>query len=282
MLHLLVALACSTSPAEPATLANPVRIDRMGARVASHGSDVRAAQAGTPPQDDRPEIAARCKELDEALDGHGKHDPHAMELVAKLAGDFATSGPKDKDRIAKLVGRAVGDPRKQPEKGKFDDRLARVAVKALGDMQDLGARELIDALPSKPVQKNGGLLEELLFELGRTQSKRAVDVLVENAEIRSIACLRGASRGLVHFGDADLATRKKIFEGLFKPMASLADEARSDGGAGGYSAKELFEGARDAAYAVLETVAKHEEPDIDAWQRWWNKNKAADWSKPSK
>lgn len=267
LLTLVVALALPASEASSAD---------------SHRRTTSAARAAQTPQDDRPEIAARCKELDEALDTHGKEDARAIELVTKLGTEAAALGPKDKDRIAKLLGRALVDPRKQPEKGKFEDRLARAAAKTLGSLGEQGARELAAGVDAKTVQKNGPLVEEVLAELGRTQAKKAVEVLADNAGVRSVFCVRGAARGMAFFAESDQPTRKKLFEALFKPMMSMADEARGEGTTAAYLAKDVFEGARDASYVAFETLAKHEEPDIDAWQRWWNKNKAADWSKPSK
>lgn len=233
----------------------------------------------TAPQDARPDIAALLKQFDALLDTHGKEDERASEVVGTLATEFAKCGPRDQSAIAKAAGRALRDPRPRPERKLHEDRLAMAAAKALGHMGDAGAKELVPALELKQFRVNGPLLEVTTEELGRTRAKIAIGPLLDMANTRSVHCMRGAANGIAHFAESDGATRKKLFEGLMKAMVSLSDEAEATDTPSAYVAKEIFEGARDATYATLKGLTDASEPDIDAWRKWWNKNKNSSWER---
>lgn len=234
-------------------------------------------------QEPRPEIAKLLADLDAAVDKHGKEDAKAIESVRLLSALYEKCGPKDRADLVPQIGRALRDPRPRPDKKSHEDKLAIAAARALGGMGDAGAKELAPALELKHFRINGPLIEETIAELGRTHAKAAVEPMLEMAGFRSAWCVRGAARGMVHWADADGATRKKLFEGLLKPMKSMADEARSDASGAGGMAKDTFEGARDASYAALEALSGTSEPvDIDVWLKWWNNHKNERWDAPKK
>ncbi len=232
-------------------------------------------------EEPRPEITRLVTDLDAAVKKDGKEDEQALAIVGRLAGMYEKCSPVERELVVKQVGRALRDPRPRPDKKSFEDKLAMSAALALGSMGDAGAKELAPALALKHFRVDGPLLEETTAQLGRTRSKAAIEPLIEMAGIRSVYCVRGAARGAAHWGEADAATRKKLFEALLKPMQSMADEARSGtagSGGAGIAAKDVFEGARDATYAALAALSGNTEVrDIDAWQAWWNNNKSKSW-----
>jgi hypothetical protein len=249
--------------------------------VASAGEAGGDRTVGVPAvQDERPEIGQVVEALERTLGCDGKRDEEAVRLATSLAEHYPRSGPKDRASIARVLGRALNDPRKKPRgEEPARDRLPREAADALGGMGEHGARELERALAGNAVRANPALHEEALAAFGRTRAKRAIELLIDRAGERDLASLRGAARGLRCFGDAEPATRKRAFEALFRALITLADEARSSSEAGAWIAKDLFEGARADGYAALETLSGTREADIDAWQRWWNKNKQRAWEK---
>ena len=228
----------------------------------------------------RPEIVKLVADLEAAIEKHGKEDGKAIEKVALAGNAYEKCTPKERELIVKQVGRALRDPRARPDKKSYEHRLAIASAKALGSMGDAGAKELAPALALKHVRIDGELTEETTAELGRTRAKAALEPMREMAGTRSVHCIRGAARGAAHWGEADGATRKKLFEGLLKPMQSLADEARSGTGGGDWLAKDIFEGARDSTYAAFEALSGIADPiDIDGWRSWWNNNKNKSWDK---
>ncbi len=229
-------------------------------------------------QEPRPEVTRLVNDLDAAVKKDGKQDEQALAMVTQLAGMYEKCAPVERELIVKQIGRALRDPRPRPDKKTFEDRLAMASAQALGSMGDAGAKELAPALPLKHFRIDGALLEETTAQLGRTRAKIALEPLLEMVGVRSVYCVRGAARGAVHWGEADGATRKKLFEALLKPMQSLADEARSDSSGAGGVAKEIFEGARDSVYEALGVLSGGAEVrDIDAWLAWWNNNKNKSW-----
>lgn len=231
----------------------------------------------------RPEVTRIVTQLDEAVKQDGKEDARAIEYVQLLTAMYVRCSPDEREVIAARIGRALRDPRKPPDKKGPECRLALAAAAALGSMGDFGARELASALSLRHFEKHGPLLEETIAALGRTQSKDAIQPLLDMARVRDVYRVRGAARGLVHFAEADGATRKKLFEGLMKPMKSFADEMRSIDGPVGYPAKDTFEGARDATYTALTALTKYEgDLDIDGWAIWWDANKDANWDAVSR
>lgn len=240
---------------------------------------IPATLPAAPIEEPRPEITRLVADLDAAVKKDGKEDEQALAIVGRLGGMYEKCSSVERELIVKQVGRALRDPRQRPDKKSFEDKLAMSAALALGSMGDAGAKELAPALALKHFRIDGPLLEETTAQLGRTRSKTAIEPLLEMAGIRSVYCVRGAARGAASWGEADAATRRKLFEALLKPMQSLADEARSGpAGGAGPGAKEIFEGARDATYAALAVLSGNAETrDIDAWQAWWNNNKNKSW-----
>lgn len=231
----------------------------------------------------RPEVTRIVTQLDEAVKQDGKEDARAIEYVQLLTAMYPRCATDERKAIAQQIGRALRDPRKPPDKKGPECRLALASAAALGSMGEFGAQELLPALGLRHFEKHGPLLEETIAELGRTQSKDAIKPLMDMARVCSVYCVRGAARGMVHFADADGATRKKLFEGLLKPMVGWADEVRSTDGPVSYAAKDTFEGSRDASYTALAVLSKHVQPlDIDGWQKWWNNNKNARWSEKTR
>lgn len=229
-------------------------------------------------EEPRPEVTRLVIDLDAAVKKDGKEDGPALAMVERLAGMYEKCVPVERELVVKQIGRALRDPRKRPDKKSFENRLAIASAQALGSMGDAGAKELAPALELKHFRIDGMLLEETTAQLGRTRAKIAIEPLLEMAGVRSVHCVRGAARGAVHWGEADGATRKKLFEGLLKPMQSMADEARSGGSGAGYSVKEIFEGARDDVYEALGVLSGGADArDIDAWLAWWNNNKNKSW-----
>jgi hypothetical protein len=228
-------------------------------------------------EEPRPEITRLVADLDVAVKKDGKEDAKAIEIVDRLASMHEKCTPEEREAIAKQVGRALRDPRRRPDKKTHESRLATASARALGSMGDAGAKELVPALALKHFEDNGPLLEDTLAELGRTRSKAAIAPMLELAGDRELHCRRGTARGFAHWGEADGATRKKLFEALFKPMQSLADEARS-AGPGTEVAKDIFEGARDVTYDALAALSRDTGTrDIDGWLAWWNDHKNKSW-----
>jgi len=231
-------------------------------------------------EEPRPEVSRLVTGLDAAVKRDGKEDEQALAIVGRLADMYEKCLPVERELIVKQIGRALRDPRQRPDKKSFEHRLAMASAQALGSMGDAGAKELAPALALEQFRVDGALIEETIAQLGRTRAKLATEHLLEMAGFRSVHFVRGAARGALHWGEADGATRKKIFEALLKPMQAMADEARSDGSEAGYSAKQTFEGARDSVYEAFGVLSGGAEVrDIDAWLAWWNNNKNKSWDR---
>jgi HEAT repeat protein len=135
-----------------------------------------------------------------------------------------------------------------------------------------------------------GLQRELLLALGETRAPKAVEPLVEHLEHEDPRLVAAAGEALGSFERADAPLRKKLFEKVLNVLtaAKNASDAASQAqgtqpvpqpSPEGAVLAERYEQIRAPLSKTLARLAGAEQPDPEAWRRWWNKNKNASWQR---
>jgi hypothetical protein len=256
----LVALALPCSPALP-------------------GAGAPRAQ-GTPPQgqtppDARPEVAAKLEELAAHIKERGKADELAITTIDALKVEFQRSGPKDRAAIVKALAACFKATRKELEKGVPDDRLQFAAAEALGGMGPDSVKTLTELLGQKGLRSNLRLQARIAQSLGGTKDPRGLEPLLALLENKDKEMQVAGAAALTYFGESDLDTRKRVFE---QALHILMDQkSKKDADLNDFEAHDRWNAISGPLVTLLQRVARRIETDPDAWLRWWNKNKKADW-----
>jgi hypothetical protein len=247
------------------------------ARAAGAAPSGAVLQEETPPEDKRPEVAELCERLKAHAGARGAEDTEAIGAIDELIGQFARSGPKDRERIAKAVSKCLEEKRaERGEEGEpAPNRLYLAAAVALGRMGPESAGELEGWIEHKRHRKDLELQRALILSLGKTRVESATKALVDLLTNKEAALVAAAAEALGEYGEAPLALRKDLFEACLKTLMSAKGSMDAD--VTDNIARERYQTFAAALMTTLGRLAHHEEPDPEAWQRWWNKNKRDDW-----
>ena len=229
----------------------------------------------TPIVDKRPEV----KELLETFKAHtkkrGKEDEEAIAVLDKLYQEFPESGPKDRAAIVKAVEKSFKEKRNDElSPGVPDDRLYMAAATVLKDMGPESVKPLM-GLIGKAHKKNLRLQARLILSLGNTRHLDAVKTLTDLLKNKDAEVQAAGAQALGLYDEAPLKARKTMFEELLKTLMGVKGQMDSD--PQNIEARERYYAIAAPIVASLGSLSGHDEREPEAWQRWWNKNKKADW-----
>jgi hypothetical protein len=262
-LALLLTLALSPSPA-PAS-----------APAFSGASSGALRQDPAPLVDERPEVKALLDELGTHLKAKGEKDPEAIGVLDTFVQEFPNSGPKDRAAIVKALVECFDVKRtKEIEEGIPDDRLYQAAATALGVMGPESAKPLAALVGDKAHRKNLRLQQRLALSLGKTKSPEGQKTLLGLLKHKDAPMQAAGAEALANFFDADLDTRKTLFEELLK---TLMDQKVRKEDVTNLEAQERWNTISGPILETLQKLSGHGETDPDLWLRWWNDNKKKDW-----
>ncbi len=234
-----------------------------------------AVDASDDVPDKRAQVKALLDEFAAALKKRGEADPQAIEHIAALLGEFEKSGPKDREAIAKALGGALAEKRKELGPEQPDERLAVAAATALGRMGVDGGKQLQKNLEHKNLSDKPRARREVILALGNTRFEAGADDLMDLAKNHDAAIQAAAAEALGSFEGADQKLRKAIFKALFEVIMPVKNTV--DGDASDSEARERLNTISTPFLNTLKKVTGHEESDLQQWQRWWNHNKNEDW-----
>jgi hypothetical protein len=232
-----------------------------------------------PLPDKRPDIAEMIAKLDaDVAKNTPTGDNDAVADIDKLYQEFPKCGPKDRASVVKALSKCFEAKRKEAEEGVPNNKMHIAAARALGDMGPESTKPLVGWVGHKNFRKDLVLQRYLLLSLGKTRDKDGLKTLVVNLENKDASIVSAAAEAMGDFAESDQATRKEVFDALLKPLMSAKSQA--DVVSTDQIAKDRFDIIKAAIITSLGKLAKHTEQDPDEWQRWWNKNKRADWDAP--
>ncbi len=237
-------------------------------------------QEGAQVVDERPEIKALLETLTGHLKARGEEDEQAIAVIDKLVQEFPASGPKDRAAVVdQLEGCFKVKRTKELQEGVPDDRLYQAAAVALGTMGPESVKVLSSLIGDKSHKKNKSLQTRLALALGRTKSLEGLKTLLSLLKHPDAEMQAAGAEALGNFFDADLETRKTVFEELLKIL--MGQKAKKDLDPNDLEALERWNLISGPIIATLQKVTGHGETDPDQWQRWWNENKKKDWDAKS-
>jgi len=231
--------------------------------------------APTPVADKRPEVATLLDKLKDHASKDGKADRDAVGVIDQLNQEFKNSGPKDRQAIVKGLSKCFEERRQEKEGQPPENQLYLAAAVALGEMGPESTDALIAWIGHKNLRKDAAVQHRLILSLGKTKDKKAVKALVSNLDNKTSSLISAAAEALGEFHEADLETRKNVFESLLKTLMSA--KGAKDSNLQDTTAREKYDVIAAPIITSLGKLSKHDERDPDKWQNWWNKNKKLDW-----
>ncbi len=232
-----------------------------------------------PLPDKRPDVAELIAKLEaDVAKNTPAGDSDAVGDIDKLYQEFPKSGPKDRIAIVKALSKCFEAKRKETEEGVPNNKMYIAAARAMGDMGPESTKPLVGWVGHKNFRKDLVLQRYLLLSLGKTRDKDGLKTLIVSLENKDAAIVSAAAEAMGEFAEAPQDVRKEVFDALLKPLMaakSAADVVSTD-----QTAKDRFDIIKAAIITSLGKLSKHQEQDPDEWQRWWNKNKRADWDAP--
>lgn len=252
------------------------------------GSGVAVAQVPAAAGKASGSLAERLQQLAAAAgDRAMSQDEEAVRLLGECPAAWVESDAADRKRIVKAVDAALNDGALRSA-----DRteLYRAAIDALGRMEVDGARVLRRTydrkrFPQKPEWSSMRAL--LVANIGRTKDRAMIDFLCERAaRATEDEELAAAGEALGHHDDLPLAVRRDIVKTMITKYGGI--EASASGNVlradqpqtlDATNAKRTLEAIAGKWNATLAALTHQAFADANAWQRWYNKNKSANWDK---
>jgi HEAT repeat protein len=243
------------------------------------------AERGGKPAESQPALADLVDELQQELGHRSVDETHAKQLVERLAAEFTVCGTKDRAPIVRVIERCLAAKRQ----GKPETELVCHAARALAGMAPESLPVLVRALENKPLLKDKEIGRTLVLALGKTRDKAAVKPLLEVLDSDDDGLVAAAGEALGEHEGAPLATRKQLFEEVLKALMQAKDQmdAQTQGALDPNSphddaAARRYDTIQAALGTTLQRLSKQEARSAESWQRWWNKNKRANWDDKSK
>jgi len=232
-----------------------------------------------------PIVSSLVDELQQELARRAIDEARAKLLVERLASEFAVAGTKDRAPIVRVLERCLS----AKEQGKPDGELVCHAARALAGMAPESLPVLERALDNKALLKDQEIGRTLVLALGKTREKSATKTLLELLDNPEDVIVAAAGEALGEFEGAQLALRKQLFEEVLKTWSQAKDEhdalvqqtldPNSPHDAAAVKRYELLESAFSS---TLPRLSKQDARSVELWQRWFAKNKRADWDDRSK
>ena len=238
--------------------------------------------------DGREEVATLIVRLGELAEKRDGQAIEALAVIARLSEQFQKSGPGDKREIGRALARLFDTRKPAQKKDQPGDPLQLAAAEALGGMGPQSVPALIAAIGQKKLRDDLELQRQLMLALGRTCDKKGIEPLLDNLHNKDDVLIAAAGEALGSYERADQATRKRVFEEVLKTLVAVkssVDHAEHEQGTAetpqpspqGAAFADRYETIRAPLLGALARLSKHQETEPEAWQRWWNKNKKADW-----
>ena len=252
-----------------------------GAIASAQPASIPAVAVATQDPAPKPDERADVKELIAKLLGHadqrGKEDQEACATIDTLLKDFENYGPKDRVSVVKALGKVFTEKRQEDQDGVRQNSMFLAAAVALGRMGPESAPVLMDWIGHKSHRKDVALQRKLIDSLGRTKVEAGRGVLIKLLTDDESQIQAAAMEALGQYSEIELKLRKDTFEAVLKQLMSLRGAMLSD--STDLIARESYDAVVGPAMTTLRELSKHEESTPEEWQRWWNKNKRADWDK---
>ena len=233
-----------------------------------------ALQEDTPLEDKREVVAELIAQLHEYAGERGKQDQEAIGVIEELAREFPGSGPRDRKAIVKALDKCFKEKRKEVD-GVPQNQLYLGAAAVLGAMGPESVEVLIGWIGHKTHRADVTLQRLLIRMLGRTQNEDGVRPLVKLLTHRDPLIQSAASSALGEYAGADQKLRKEIFSELIKLLMNV--KGAKDSNPNDTVAEERWNVISAPVVSSLKVLSGHEEFRPEDWQRWYNKNKRADW-----
>ncbi len=244
-----------------------------------------AAPAGSGPAEVRPVVSGLVDELQQELARKAIDAAHAKELVLRLAAEFAISGTRERAPIVRAIERCLA----AKQQGKPDGELVCHAARALAGMAPESLPVLERALDNKALLKEKEIGRTLVLALGKTRDKSVTKTLLGLLDSPDDGIVAAAGEALGEFEGAPLALRKQLFEETLKALTQAKDQKDSQvqqtldpNSPHDAAAVKRYDALQAAFGATLQRLSKQDARSPELWQRWWTRNKRADWDDKSK
>ena len=239
---------------------------------------VSAAQ-DDPKPDKREEVKTLVAKFKAHTKERGKEDIEAVGVIDQLLKEFAASGPKDRELIAKTIGDALKERRKPTAEGVADNKLFLAAAIGLGECAPESVPVLTGWIDHKDHRDDIDLQRALILSLGKSKEKAAVKTLTKLLVHHRAAVQAATAEALVNFKELPLADRKEIFKSVLDQLTQIKGQIDTD--PNDVIEKERYDTVRAPMRAVLEAMSKQSLGEPAEWRSWWNNNKTKDWDKVS-
>lgn len=224
--------------------------------------------------DKRPEVKELIGRLEDHAGARGKEDNEAVAVIDQILQEWPRSGPKDRGSIVKALGKVFNQTRKDLSEGVPDNKLFLAAATALGEMGAHATKELEKWIGNKKHRKDLQLQRRLVLSLGKTRDPKAIKRLVGLLNDKDIIVVAASCQALGEFEEAEQKLRKEAFNELLKLLMTTKTLA-ADGN--DIISRERYDAIAAPIITTLQKLSGHDERKPEEWQRWWNKNKKADW-----
>lgn len=228
-------------------------------------------------QDRRPEVKAKLDEFTALTKARGTKDTEAIALVDQLLIEFRQSGPRDRTAIVEGLGKCFEERRQELEGGAPDNRLFLAAAMALGEMGPDAGGTIVKWIGDKRHRSDVALQRRLILSLGKTKDPKRTGDLVGLLQHKEPSLVAAAAEAMANFVDADGKVRKTLFEEQLKVL--MAVKGRMDSDTNDLEARQRYDAIAAPMVTSMQALTGHDERVPEEWQRWWNKNKRADWGR---
>lgn len=229
--------------------------------------------------DEKPDNRDDIKELLDTLEDHagarGKEDQEAIVLIDQLVGLWPELGPKDRKAVVKTLDGCFKQKRQEDENGVRANQLFLAATTALGEMAPESVKPLMGWIGHKTHRKDVALQRMLILKLGKTKDEKAIKPLIKLMDDHDPQIQSAAAEALGEFDGAELKRRKEMFSELLKVVMAVKGIVDTD--PTNVIERERYDVIAAPIITSLQRLSGHNEHDPQQWQRWWNKNKKADW-----
>ena len=246
---------------------------------------VLAAQVPADAKKPADDVASQIKALHDAvMDKKSERDDAATAIIDKLLSASETMAAKDKDAFIAALGDIYTKAKPRPPEKNALYLTAAVTLSRLGAP---GAKVLLKAFGDEKFKKKEwvDLRARFLTSIGKTKDDSQITFLVERA-VRDPddPILKAAGEALGNFADKPGTVRRDIVKELVKKYNDVANSASNvdPGNVQAKASRDTLAVISDAWNETLGKLTKQEIRSAPEWQRWWNKNKDADWDKLKK
>ena len=241
-----------------------------------------AAVPALPAQESK--IAEQIEQFTEAYgDRKGTRDAEAQNLIDKMLQAYPKLEKKEQGKVRKALETCLlsGRVKRTPEQ----PGLFAGAAGALGTMGGDGAKILQKAYKSTKFKSRDWVAMRAVFlkSMGKTKDERVIEFLLERAaRDPEDAIMRAAGEALFHYRESSLKVRKKIVKELIKKFAEVYGKAKANLDPGDAQVKrstQRLDAISKSWNTTLQALTKASHSTPPDWQRFYNKNKNANWDK---